>query len=98
MNQPALEGSIKIGLVCINTGMNVSRARPDIEHLAKGTLSETNPETARGWELLPYQSGLLQLYTLAHARDPKRYEFKVPVHRRSSVEDAVSRLLGCDIA
>lgn len=97
MNQRVSERPIKIGLVCINTGMNVSRSRPDIEHLVNGTLSETNPETARGWELLPYQSGLLQLYTLAHARDPERYEFNLPVHRRGPAEDAVARLQGCDI-
>jgi tRNA A37 methylthiotransferase MiaB len=91
------ESHIKVGLVCINTGMNISRARVDGELLTKGTLSQTNPETARGWEVLPYQSGLLQAYTQAHARRPERYEFILPVFGRDPAEKVVTHLTGCDI-
>lgn len=97
MSQVASAGTVKIGLVCINTGMNVSRSRPDIEHLVQGTLSEANPETAKGWELLPYQTGLLQVYAQAHAPNPARYEFGIPVHRRCSVEAAVGQIKGFEI-
>lgn len=97
MMHHASASHIKVGLVCINTGMNVSRARPDGEHLTKGTLSQTDPETARGWELLPYQSGLLQAYTQAHARHPERYAFILPVFRRDPVEKVVAHLAGCNI-
>ena len=88
---------IKIGLVCINTGMNISRARVDGELLTKGTVSQADPARVRGWEGLPYQSGLLQAYTQAHARRPERYEFILPLFGRDPVETAVTHLTGCDI-
>ena len=93
----ASESHVKVGLVCINTGMNVSRSRPAEEFLQQGTLSKTDPRRARGWELLPYQSALLQAYTQAHARDPERYEFILPVFRRDPVDKAVAHVDGCDV-
>ncbi|HEY2380244.1 MAG TPA: cobalamin-dependent protein, partial [Terriglobia bacterium] len=89
---------VTVSLICITTAMNLGRARPDLERLNEGNLSETSSESARGWEMLPYQTGLLQVYAQAHAADPGRYQFKLPLHRRQSVEDSVSELLGADIA
>jgi len=97
MSRHAFDRRITIGLVCINTGMNVSRSRPAEDFLQQGALSKTDPHTARGWELLPYQSGLLQAYTQAHARNPERYEFILPVYRRDPVDKAVAHVDGCDV-
>lgn len=97
MHHRTAASPVTIGLVCINTGMNVSRSRPDDMHLQQGTLSQSDPESARGWELLPYQCGLLQVYTQAHAKTPQRYHFLLPVHRRCPVDEAVAHLKGADI-
>src|SRR5216117_3590876 len=95
MNKSANE-LLTIGLLCINTGMNLSRARHyDGNRIAND--AETSPDTAIGWELLPYQTGLLQVYTQAHAADPGRYKFRLPLHRRRSVEDSVAELRGTSI-
>src|SRR5215831_20909212 len=95
MNESADE-LLTIGLVCITTGMNLSRAR----HYGADCFAndaETSPDTTLGWELLPYQTGLLQVYSQAHAADPGRYKFRLPLHRRRSVEDSVAELRGTSI-
>ncbi|HEY2379672.1 MAG TPA: radical SAM protein [Terriglobia bacterium] len=98
LTHEAASHPVTVSLVCITTGMNLSRARTDFEHLADGSLSERSSESARGWEMLPYQTGLLQVYAQTHAADPARYKFRLPLHRRRSVEKSVPELLGADIA
>jgi len=84
--------------VCINTGMNISRARADETRLNAGTLSQAGekPEP-KGWEVLPYPTGLLEAYIRRHAPDPERHEFLPHVFKRLSVDAAVAQLAGCDV-
>lgn len=51
-----------------------------------------------GQSYLPYSLGVLQAFVQRHAREPSRYEFRLPVYRRMPVEQAVEQLLGVDVA
>jgi radical SAM superfamily enzyme YgiQ (UPF0313 family) len=51
-----------------------------------------------GQSYLPYSVGTLQAYVQRHARDPSRFDFRLPVYRRMPVAQAVERLLGVDVA
>lgn len=47
-----------------------------------------------GQSYLPYSLGVLQAFVQRHAREPSRYEFRLPVYRRMPVWQAVEQLLG----
>ncbi|MBI3724388.1 cobalamin B12-binding domain-containing protein, partial [bacterium] len=50
-----------------------------------------------GQNYLPYSVGILQAYAQKNLADPERFEFLLPLYKRTPVDDAVSRLLGADI-
>jgi 2-(S-pantetheinyl)-carbapenam-3-carboxylate methyltransferase len=47
---------------------------------------------------LPYAAGLLEAYVRRHARDPHRYQFRLPLFRRGPVERLAAHLDGVDVA
>ncbi|WP_341895236.1 radical SAM protein [Ferrovibrio terrae] len=51
-----------------------------------------------GQSYLPYSVGCLEGYVRRHSAKPEDYEFLLPVYKRMPVRDAVSGLLGCDVA
>src|SRR6188472_3167381 len=50
-----------------------------------------------GQNYLPYSAGLLQSYVQHHAPRAGRYEFLLPVYKRSAVNEAVAALLDADV-
>lgn len=50
-----------------------------------------------GQNYLPYSVGLLQGYVQRHAAKPGRYEFLLPLYKRTAVKDAVRQLLPADV-
>src|SRR3954469_20545489 len=51
-----------------------------------------------GQSYLPYSVGALQAFVQRHARDPSRFDFRMPVYRRMPARQAVEQLLGVDVA
>jgi len=51
-----------------------------------------------GQNYLPYSVGMLEAYASRHLAEPDRFEFRVPIYRRSAISEAVDALAGCDIA
>nr|WP_319395120.1 radical SAM protein [uncultured Desulfobacter sp.] len=47
---------------------------------------------------LPYTSGLLQAYVQKHAQNAEKYEFLLPLYRRTTVEQAMEHLGDADVA
>ncbi|MBN1201271.1 MAG: cobalamin-dependent protein [Anaerolineae bacterium] len=96
-----MPGKINVGWVHINTGMYMTRTRPDKTRLFWGSMapppdSDANAESDH-WEALPYAVGLLQAYVQQHAPDPDRYTFLLPIHKRIPVEQAVAHLGGANV-
>ncbi len=50
-----------------------------------------------GQSYLPLSIGLLQAYAQKHLKDPKQYEFLLPVYTRMPVTEAVERLQQADV-
>lgn len=50
-----------------------------------------------GQNYFPYSVGLLQAYVEKHAENAKKYNFRLPVYKRISVQEAVEAVLGADI-
>jgi radical SAM superfamily enzyme YgiQ (UPF0313 family) len=53
---------------------------------------------ASSFAFLPYAAGLLEAYVRRHARDPERYQFRLPLFRRGPVERLAAHLDGADVA
>ncbi|MGV3523745.1 MAG: B12-binding domain-containing radical SAM protein [Candidatus Sericytochromatia bacterium] len=47
---------------------------------------------------LPYSVALLQAYAQAHARDPQRYRFRIPLCTRLGISEALAQLRGVHLA
>ena len=50
-----------------------------------------------GQNYFPYSVGLLQAYVQKHAKDATKYQFRLPVYKRITVDEAVGSVLGADI-
>lgn len=50
-----------------------------------------------GQNYLPYSVGMLEAYARRNLSDPERFEFKVPIYKRTAIGKAVEGLIGCDI-
>ncbi len=91
---------INIGWVHINTGMSMTRTRPDARRLYLGSLApreDNASEEPDHWVVLPYAVGSLQAYAQRHASKPEQYSFLPPIFKRIPIEEAVEQLSGADI-
>ncbi len=50
-----------------------------------------------GYGYFPYVAGLIQGYVERHAREPGRYEFLSPIHKRMPVDDAARHMVRADV-
>ncbi|MSO53770.1 MAG: radical SAM protein [Rhodospirillales bacterium] len=50
-----------------------------------------------GQHYLPYSAGFLQAYTAKHAADPSRYQFLLPLYKRTHRDEAVAHLSTADV-
>lgn len=88
---------IKIGLVQINTGFRWRRGRVPEKTISKSKASDNRNEPGQ-WEALPYSVGLLQAYAMKYAPSPERYDFLLPIYKRTPVKQAIEQLHGADVA
>lgn len=50
-----------------------------------------------GQSYLPYSVGCLEGYVRQHSLEPDRYQFRLPIYKRTPVREAVSELAGADV-
>ncbi|MFX4223895.1 MAG: B12-binding domain-containing radical SAM protein [Thalassobaculum sp.] len=50
-----------------------------------------------GQNYLPYSVGMLEAYARRKLSNPERFQFRVPIYKRTAIGKAVEGLVGCDI-